>query len=148
MLGHEGILPEFLVASPLDDGLLVRVPRVCVVAPYASAELLVGTRAVGGQYLREGVVVAEEPCLSRHHVLLRAGVKHLRGGVRPTVRSLAALLIADYISHLGEMSGSHCMSYSRYVKANDQYDLYDLYDLAHVAGWDPYNLHDLPIDST
>ena len=21
--------------------------------------------------------------------------------------------------------------------------LYDLYDLAHVAGWDPYNLHDL-----
>ena len=23
------------------------------------------------------------------------------------------------------------------------YDLYDLYDLAHVAGWEPYNLHDL-----
>ena len=22
-------------------------------------------------------------------------------------------------------------------------DLYGLYDLAHVAGWDPYNLHDL-----
>ena len=26
----------------------------------------------------------------------------------------------------------------------DLYDLYDLYDLAHVAGWEPYNLHDLP----
>ena len=25
----------------------------------------------------------------------------------------------------------------------DLYDLYDLYDLAHVAGWKPYNLHDL-----
>ena len=25
------------------------------------------------------------------------------------------------------------------------YDLYDLYDLAHVAGWKPYNLHDLLI---
>ena len=22
------------------------------------------------------------------------------------------------------------------------YDLYDLYDIAHVAGWEPYNLHD------
>ena len=26
---------------------------------------------------------------------------------------------------------------------HDLYDLYDLYDLAHVAGWEPYNLHDL-----
>ena len=25
----------------------------------------------------------------------------------------------------------------------DLYDLYDLYDLAHVAAWEPYNLHDL-----
>ena len=25
----------------------------------------------------------------------------------------------------------------------DLYDLYDIYDLAHVAGWDPYNLHGL-----
>ena len=25
------------------------------------------------------------------------------------------------------------------------YDLYDLYDLAPVAGWEPYNLHDLSI---
>ena len=25
----------------------------------------------------------------------------------------------------------------------DQYDLYDLYALAHVAGWEPYGLHDL-----
>ena len=25
----------------------------------------------------------------------------------------------------------------------DLYDLYDLYDLPHVAGWEPYNLHDL-----
>ena len=25
----------------------------------------------------------------------------------------------------------------------DMYELYDLYDLAHVAGWKPYNLHDL-----
>ena len=25
----------------------------------------------------------------------------------------------------------------------DLYDLYDLYDLAHVAVWEPYNLHDL-----
>ena len=25
--------------------------------------------------------------------------------------------------------------------ASDLYDLYDLYDLAHVAGWEPYNLH-------
>ena len=25
----------------------------------------------------------------------------------------------------------------------DLYDLYDLYDLAHVAGWEPHNLHDL-----
>ena len=24
-----------------------------------------------------------------------------------------------------------------------QIDLYDLYDLAHVAGWEPYNVHDL-----
>ena len=24
----------------------------------------------------------------------------------------------------------------------DLYDLYDLYNLAHVAGWEPYNLHD------
>ena len=23
------------------------------------------------------------------------------------------------------------------------HDLYDLYDLAHVAGWEPYSLHDL-----
>ena len=23
------------------------------------------------------------------------------------------------------------------------YDLYDLYDLAHVAGWEPYNLHNI-----
>ena len=23
------------------------------------------------------------------------------------------------------------------------YDLYDLYDLAHVAGWEPHNLHAL-----
>ena len=22
-------------------------------------------------------------------------------------------------------------------------DLYDLYDLAHVAAWEPYNLHDV-----
>ena len=29
----------------------------------------------------------------------------------------------------------------RYIP--DLYDLYDLYDLAHVAGWEPYNLHDL-----
>ena len=29
----------------------------------------------------------------------------------------------------------------RYVR--DLYDLYDLYDLAHVAGWEPHNLHDL-----
>ena len=26
-------------------------------------------------------------------------------------------------------------------------DLYDPYDLAHVAGWGPYNLHDLLWDS-
>ena len=25
----------------------------------------------------------------------------------------------------------------------DLYDLCDLYDLAHVAGWEPRNLHDL-----
>ena len=25
----------------------------------------------------------------------------------------------------------------------DLYDLHDLYDLALVAGWEPYNLHDL-----
>ena len=25
----------------------------------------------------------------------------------------------------------------------DLYDLYDLYDLPHVAGWNPYNPHDL-----
>ena len=25
----------------------------------------------------------------------------------------------------------------------DLYDLYDLHDLAHVAGWEPYNLHGL-----
>ena len=25
----------------------------------------------------------------------------------------------------------------------DLYDLCDLYDLAHVAGWEPYNPHDL-----
>ena len=29
----------------------------------------------------------------------------------------------------------------RYIP--DLYDLYDLYDLAHVAGWEPYSLHDL-----
>ena len=29
----------------------------------------------------------------------------------------------------------------------DLYDLYDLYDLAHVAGWEPYHLHNLPHDS-
>ena len=29
----------------------------------------------------------------------------------------------------------------RYIP--DLYDLYDLYDLAHVAWWEPYNLHDL-----
>ena len=23
------------------------------------------------------------------------------------------------------------------------YDVYDLYDVAHVAGWDPYHVHDL-----
>ena len=26
---------------------------------------------------------------------------------------------------------------------HDLHDLYDLYELAHVAGWEPYNLHDL-----
>ena len=26
-------------------------------------------------------------------------------------------------------------------------DLYDLYDLAHVAGWEPCNLHDLGLVS-
>ena len=25
----------------------------------------------------------------------------------------------------------------------DPYDLRDLYDLAHVAGWEPYSLHDI-----
>ena len=29
----------------------------------------------------------------------------------------------------------------------DLYDLYDLYDLAHVAGWEPHNLHDLGLFS-
>ena len=29
----------------------------------------------------------------------------------------------------------------------DLYDLHDLYDLAHVAGWEPYSLHDLGHDS-
>ena len=28
-------------------------------------------------------------------------------------------------------------------KRQDLCDLYDLYDLAHVAGWEPYNVHDL-----
>ena len=39
---------------------------------------------------------------------------------------------------------AHFMVYifqGRYIP--DLYDLYDLYDLAHVAGWEPYNLHDL-----
>ena len=25
------------------------------------------------------------------------------------------------------------------------YNLYDLYDLAHVAGWESYHLHELPV---
>ena len=32
-----------------------------------------------------------------------------------------------------------CMIHDMY----DLYNLYDLYDLAHVAGWEPYNQHDL-----
>ena len=30
---------------------------------------------------------------------------------------------------------------SRFI--HDLYDLHNLYDLAHVAGWEPYNLHHL-----
>ena len=44
-----------------------------------------------------------------------------------------------------------CMIYSHYSSTVHDLDLprkadrliHDLYDLAHVAGWEPFNLHDL-----
>ena len=44
---------------------------------------------------------------------------------------------------MGQIIDSHVMIYllqGRYIP--DLYDLYDLHDLAHVAGWEPYSLHD------
>ena len=51
---------------------------------------------------------------------------------------------------LGQLICMICSHYSSWPRSArqgrcipDLYDLYDLYDLAHVAGLEPYNLHDL-----
>ena len=51
---------------------------------------------------------------------------------------------AKEVLHLGQIVGSHS-SWSRSLKADLFPMLYDLYGLAYVAGWEPYDLHDLLI---
>ena len=48
----------------------------------------------------------------------------------------------DISSHNGQVIDGHLMIYQIFQGTCIKYDLYDLYDLAHVAGWEPYNLHD------
>ena len=52
----------------------------------------------------------------------------------------------SHLGHIAERSSIPTVhDRSRYFKADRSSipDLYDLYDLVQVAGWEPYDLHDL-----
>ena len=95
-------------------------------------------------------------CYSRHRPLRGSGMVGIRLGVWAAVRGVlrhertaawsysscccALTLPVDgsTVSYLGQIFQG------RYIPdLYDLYDPYDLYELAHVAGWEPHNLHDL-----
>ena len=50
------------------------------------------------------------------------------------------------IDQIDQIDHSHFMIYLQILQGRcipELYDMDDLCDLAHVAGWEPYNLHDL-----
>ena len=74
----------------------------------------------------------------------------------PRLRSLSLSLVtaykrsrAEYVRDIYQHDFTHQIDQIYQCRYSpDLDDLYDLHDLAHVAGWEPFNLHDLSINGT
>ena len=57
----------------------------------------------------------------------------------PSCKDRWELILSPNVHYIHGQRGT----YESINRTDDLYDLYDLYDLAHVAGWEPQNLHHL-----